>query len=111
MTTPQQPGLASALDRMWLQFLPQMEERLATLETASAALAANTLSPEQSSAAAAAAHKLAGVLGTFGLARGTDLARELEQHYSAAPTPASAWNLAALTAELRSLIAHRIRRS
>jgi HPt (histidine-containing phosphotransfer) domain-containing protein len=107
MTTPQQPGLTSALDRLWLQFRPQMEERMATLEAASTALAANSLSADQSSAAASAAHKLAGVLGTFGLARGTDRARELESCYSAVSPSASAQYIESLTAELRSLIAGR----
>ena len=94
-----------------------MEERLTTLEAASTAFTEDTLSSEQVSAAAAAAHNLAGVLGTFGLARGTDLARELEQHYSAAAdtslpasesiskTPPNV--VAALTSELRSLIDNR----
>jgi HPt (histidine-containing phosphotransfer) domain-containing protein len=114
MTTPQQSGLASALDRMWLQFRPQIEDRLSALD--SAAAAANQLSPEQAAAAASAAHKLAGVLGTFGLARGTDLARELEEHYTTAANNSSPGvesigktphAVAALTAELRSLIANR----
>jgi HPt (histidine-containing phosphotransfer) domain-containing protein len=110
MSTPQQPDLADVLDRMWLQFRPQMEERLTTLEAAALALMANNLSLEHCSAAVSAAHNLAGVLGTFGLAPGTDLARQLELHYSAAPSPVSAQQLEALTAELRSLIANRNRR-
>jgi HPt (histidine-containing phosphotransfer) domain-containing protein len=117
MSTPQEPDLKSALDRMWLQFRPQMEERLSTLDEAATAFAADTLSLDHRSAAASAAHNLAGVLGTFGLARGTDLARELEQHYTAAlntslpadesssKTPTNI--VAALTAELRSLIDNR----
>jgi HPt (histidine-containing phosphotransfer) domain-containing protein len=111
MTLPQQPDLTNALDRMWLKFLPQMEERLTTLEAAAIALMANTLSLEHCSAAASAAHNLAGVLGTFGLAPGTDLARQLEQRYSAAPTPTSAPQLEALTIELRALIANRSQHS
>ena len=107
MSASQQPDLTNVLDRMWLKFRPQMEERLTTLEAAATALMANTLSREHCSAAAAAAHNLAGVLGTFGLTLGTDLARQLEQHYSAAPTPTSAPTLEALTAELRTLIANR----
>lgn len=107
MFAPQQPDLTNVLDRMWLQFRPQMEARLITLEGAATALMANTLSLEHCSAAASAAHNLAGVLGTFGLAPGTDLARQLEQHYSASLTPTSAPHLEALTAELRSLIANR----
>ena len=47
MTTSPQPDLTSALDRMWLQFRPQMEDRLTTLESAAAAFAANNLSPDQ----------------------------------------------------------------
>jgi HPt (histidine-containing phosphotransfer) domain-containing protein len=78
----EQTALASAIDRLWTQFLPQMEERIATLETAAAAFAADKLSIEQHEAANTAAHKLAGVLGTFGLTRGTVLARELEIMYS-----------------------------
>jgi HPt (histidine-containing phosphotransfer) domain-containing protein len=107
MTTPPQPDLTNALDQLWLQFRPQMEERLTTLEAAAIALIANSLSLEHCSAAASAAHNLAGVLGTFGLAPGTDLARQLEQHYSAAPTHTSAPQLEALTAELRALVANR----
>jgi len=106
MTTPQQPDLNRELDRMWLKFRPQMDERLTTLEAAATALAANALSPNQSADAAAAAHKLAGVLGTFGLARGTDLARQLERLFSAALAPTSAQHLKSLTAELRALIAN-----
>jgi HPt (histidine-containing phosphotransfer) domain-containing protein len=107
MSTPQQPDLTNVLDRMWLRFRPQMEERLTTLEAAAIALTANTLSIEHCSAAASAAHNLAGVLGTFGLAHGTDLARQLEQYYSASPTSVSAPQLEAFTAELRALIANR----
>jgi HPt (histidine-containing phosphotransfer) domain-containing protein len=58
-------------------------------------------------AAADAAHKLAGILGTFGLVRGTEIARHLEQTYSADFDPASDQDLAELTAELRSLIESR----
>jgi HPt (histidine-containing phosphotransfer) domain-containing protein len=107
MATARQPDLTNVLDHMWLQFRPQMEERLTSLEAAALALISNSLSLEHCSAAANAAHNLAGVLGTFGLDRGTVLARELEQHYSATPTHISAPQLEALTAELRSLIINR----
>ena len=60
---------------MWAQFLPQIQERVAVLETAAEAFAAGRLS-KQHEAAKTAAHKLAGVLGTFGLTQGTVLARE-----------------------------------
>jgi HPt (histidine-containing phosphotransfer) domain-containing protein len=74
--------ISEALNQLWVKFLPQMEERLAVLEAANRELAAGSLSDEKRLAAAGAAHKLAGVLGTFGLAEGTNLAREAEIAYS-----------------------------
>ena len=82
MKPAQQPYLAEALDRLWAQFLPQMEERVATLEMAAQSFGEDRLSEKQHAAANTAAHKLAGVLGSFGLTRGTVLARELEIMYS-----------------------------
>jgi HPt (histidine-containing phosphotransfer) domain-containing protein len=82
METSGQPQLAEALKLLWQKFLPQMQERIAVLEEASSALEAGSLSAGQRAAAAAAAHKLAGVLGTFGLAEGTDIAREVEGIYT-----------------------------
>jgi HPt (histidine-containing phosphotransfer) domain-containing protein len=92
---------------MWQQFRPQMDERLALLESAATTIATNSLSLEQRSAAASAAHKLAGVLGTFGLAQGTIIARKLEQYYSSAPASTAAPQLQALTVKLRALISNR----
>jgi len=77
-----QPNLSEAVERLWTRFLPQMLERVAILETAAAACNAGNLSIEQRQTANDAAHKLAGVLGTFDLPRGTILARELEGMYS-----------------------------
>jgi HPt (histidine-containing phosphotransfer) domain-containing protein len=67
------------------------------------------LSTEQRAAANSAAHKLAGVLGTFGLTRGTVLAREAEMIYSGEPdTDAAAEaQLKMITAQLRTLIENR----
>jgi len=104
-----QPALDEALDRMWTQFRPHMEERVAFLESAAAAFAAGKLSMEQHEAAKAAAHKLAGALGTFGLARGTDLARKVEIMYSRenGPDPALGAHLSSIAAELRALVEGR----
>jgi HPt (histidine-containing phosphotransfer) domain-containing protein len=82
MGSSAQSPFNEALNQLWARFLPQIEERVAIFEAANRALAAGTLSDEERTAAAAAAHKLAGVLGTFGLAEGTDLAREAELAYS-----------------------------
>lgn len=97
----------AALDRLWGQFLPEIRERVAIIEVAATACAAGWLNPEQCQAAHAAAHKLAGVLGTFGLAEGTALARELEAicANNDAPDPRAA----ELVAALRNLVESRPR--
>jgi len=101
--------MSEALDRLWLRFLPEIRQRVAILEAAAAAAAKKPLTSSDRDAAKSAAHKLAGVLGTFNLARGTDLARELEAAYSREPTPGpgSAKKLAAATADLRTMIENR----
>ena len=94
--------LNEALDRLWKQFLPQIEERVDLLEAASEALTAGKLSDERRDAAQAAAHKLAGVLGTFGLTKGTILAREAEMLYAGDDAdPAAAAQLTDIAARLR----------
>ena len=82
MDAPGQNNLNEALDRLWAQFLPMVRERIVILESAAAASATNKLSAEQQEEAKSAAHKLAGVLGSYGLPRGTQVARELETMYS-----------------------------
>jgi HPt (histidine-containing phosphotransfer) domain-containing protein len=105
----EQTAISAAVDRLWAQYLPQMEERVTALEVAAAAFAANNLSITEHEAANAAAHKLAGILGTFGLTKGTVLARELEIMYSRENGPDSALSaqLALLAAELRELVTNR----
>lgn len=104
-----QPDLDQALDRLWVRFLPQIKERLAILDFAAAAFAANRLTKPQIEAAIAAAHKLAGVLGSFGLTKGTALARELEIMYSrdGGPDPVLSARLNSLAEELRKIIETR----
>ena len=63
---------------LWKRHLPEIAERVGVLERACEALGAGGLSEEEREAAIGAAHKLAGVLGTFGRTRGTELAREVE---------------------------------
>jgi len=107
--TPPDAALREAMDRLWLKFLPEIRERVATLEAAAAAVTAKTLNESRREAAQAAAHKLAGVLGTFNLTRGTDAARELELVFSSssAPSASSGKHLAARAAELRAMIESR----
>lgn len=94
---------------MWQRFLPEIRERVAVLEAAVAAAVTQELGGKQREAAQAAAHKLAGVLGTFGLERGTILAREIELLFareSSLSTDAGA-HLAAAAAELRAMVENR----
>ena len=104
-----QPSLAEAMDRLWVQFRPQLEERVATLESAATALSQGTLVPTQREHASVVAHKLAGVLGTFGLDEGTDLARETEIAYSGDyhKDSAAAARLFEIASQLRAMLAVR----
>ena len=104
-----QSDLNTALDQLWSRHLPTLLERVSTLEAAAAAFADRKLAVEQQEAAFAAAHKLAGVLGTFSLDRGTVLAHELELLFGFARRPDRrlAERLSSLTAELRKIIENR----
>ena len=105
----EQPALAEAINRLWTRFHPEMIERVALLEIAAAAFAENSLTLPQQQAANSAAHKLAGVLGTFNLTKGTVLARELEVMFSRenGPDPEYAQSLTSIAAELRTIIENR----
>jgi HPt (histidine-containing phosphotransfer) domain-containing protein len=98
--------ISAALERLWVRFLPEIRARVEILEAAALALSGGTLSPTQRDSAASAAHKLAGTLGTFSLARGTIVARELEQLYGGGdgPSPEIA---AQLARELREMVEGR----
>jgi len=106
---PDPPDLTDALDRLWRQFLPQMFERVSALETAAGPLSAGNLTDAQREMANSSAHKLAGILGSFGLPEGTVLAREAEALCSSGPgaAPAAAARLWEITVVLRSLIQNR----
>lgn len=104
-----EPALVEAINRLWVKFLPQLEERVASLEMAAADFASGSLSAGGQQEASANAHKLAGVLGTFGLHKGTELAREAEVAYQGdLPShPAAAARLAEIAVQLRALLAGR----
>ena len=101
-------AIAEVMNRMWTKFLPEIEERVAVLENAGAAISRGALTAELRKEALSAAHKLAGVLGTFGLDEGTVLAREAEEIYlreSAASMPNG--RAVALATQLRAVLASR----
>jgi len=101
--------MAGALDALWEKFLPEIEQRVAVLEGAAAALEAGAMQPAQLEDAHSAAHKLAGTLGTFGLTRGTELARELELMFSPDMAAGIAQGARArqIAVEMRAIIASR----
>jgi len=102
-------ALSQAIDGLWERFLPEIRERVTVLEAATKAVAGRKLAGKQRDAAQAAAHKLAGVLGSFGLTRGTVLARELELTFAreSSPGPDASAKLSAIAAELRAMIESR----
>ncbi len=106
---PGESAFAAAIDRLWERFLPEIRERVAILENAVAAAAAGRLDSAECVAASSAAHKLAGVLGTFGLTHATVLARELEVVYARTdgPDKAAIKHLSEIASELRSMIETR----
>ncbi|MGC1462876.1 MAG: Hpt domain-containing protein [Terracidiphilus sp.] len=103
------PDLGQALDLLWTRFLPEIRQRVDLLQAAASDCASSRFMAEQHEATRAAAHKLAGSLGTFGLARGTTLAREFELILSdeGSPSPTLAARLTDIAAELRSIVDNR----
>ncbi len=106
----QQDGPLSVQDAMtllWARFLPHMQERVLVLERASLALLHESFAPAECAEGVAAAHKLAGVLGSFGLSEGTLLAREAEGLFSdaARPDPAASARVSEIASRLRLMIA------
>jgi two-component system alkaline phosphatase synthesis response regulator PhoP len=79
--------LDAGLRAIFQQHADDFQARVATLEQALVALAAGCLDDELRLVAKREAHKLVGSLGTFGLTRGTDLAREVEQGLAQAHGP------------------------
>ncbi|MBE9139035.1 response regulator [Nodosilinea sp. LEGE 07088] len=77
-----QPTLAdikAALAQAWQTHEGTMQERLSVLEATAAAMDDGLLSTDLQQAGRSQAHKLAGSLGCYGFAEGSQIARELEQ--------------------------------
>jgi len=94
------------LAALWIRSRHTVAERAALLQSAVEKMAQNRLDKATQLSAVDSAHKLAGVLGTFGLPRGTDLAREAEILFgqSTPPGKVEIERLQLLLAELTSLI-------
>lgn len=70
--------VVTGLAQVWEKAAPQLEERIAVIEQASAMLLEDQLSQEMRSKAKSEAHKLVGSLGMFGSDAGSRLAQEIE---------------------------------
>jgi HPt (histidine-containing phosphotransfer) domain-containing protein len=90
------------LAQLWIKNRPIIEERLATLDRASAAAASGGLNADMRKDAASAAHKLAGALGMYGYDEGTQIARQIDALLSS-NMPGVA-QLADLIARLRAAV-------
>jgi HPt (histidine-containing phosphotransfer) domain-containing protein len=100
--------LQAMISLVWERSRHTVAERALVLRTAAAALAEGRLDEPARANAVDCAHKLAGVLGTFGLARGTDLAREAEVLFGRETPPAreEVVQLQGMLEELGQLIEH-----
>ena len=98
--------LQTMLSALWERSRHTVVERAALLQEAGKLWSNDRLDEATRLRAVDSAHKLAGVLGTFGLPRGTELAREAEQVFGQPipPSKVEIEQLLHLLAELTSLI-------
>jgi HPt (histidine-containing phosphotransfer) domain-containing protein len=78
---PPAQSLEELLNALWKNNYPILLERVKIMREASEKLVAGTLDAESRKAANSAAHKLSGVLGTFGLPEGSRLASQIEWQF------------------------------
>lgn len=101
--------VAARLADLWRTSRPTVLERMAILREARTSLAADPVDADARSRGREAAHKLSGVLGVFGLPRGSALAAEIEallkQESPLSPDQLSSFS--SLVAELDAVIASK----
>jgi HPt (histidine-containing phosphotransfer) domain-containing protein len=78
-TLEQENSLESSVRAIWEKFKDKNLGRLKPIDQASDALLSGILSQELRQVAAKESHKLAGSLGTFGFAKGSSIARQIEE--------------------------------
>jgi HPt (histidine-containing phosphotransfer) domain-containing protein len=110
MTDNPAATIASRLEEIWRRSRPTVLERMALLHSACAALALDPADVEARSTGREAAHKLSGVLGVFGLPRGTQLASSIE-FLLKSDQPLTADDLVTLRTEIADLDAEIASRS
>jgi len=103
MPSPTDPtDVAALLANLWTQARPTVLERVEVLRRAGEAAADDGLDAPAREVARGEAHKLAGLLGSYGIAGGTELARDAERRLEGdAPVDGAA--LTSIAARLRAL--------
>jgi HPt (histidine-containing phosphotransfer) domain-containing protein len=98
--------LQAMLQTLWKSNFATILDRLKALRAAQSKLVAGSLDSETRQAAESAAHKLAGVLGTFGLPEGSQLASRAEALFAENTPfhPENAAELAELLDQLETVI-------
>ena len=94
--------LHDLLATLWTRSSQTISDRLEVLRATHRALRANPADKAARQAGADAAHKLAGILGTFGLPEGTNLARRAEVMLESA-APIQAFDLESLQRSIDQL--------
>ncbi|AFZ18852.1 response regulator [Allocoleopsis franciscana] len=74
-----QAKVLAVVQQMWGNFKESLESHMALFEQAIAQISTGTLDGELHSKAQAQAHRLIGSLGSFGLPKGSEVARQIEQ--------------------------------
>jgi HPt (histidine-containing phosphotransfer) domain-containing protein len=96
---PLDEKFAQEMAKLWTKYRGAIFQRVDRLEAAALACHQGCLTAEQRQGAVWDAHKLAGSLGTFGFARGGELARQLEHLFQ--PETIAADRVGELVVELR----------
>lgn len=97
-------ALATKLAALWRASRPVILERIDVLRITHQILVANPDDAEARTRAREAAHKLSGILGTFGLPHGSEIAAALE-HRLQSDQPLTAADLAANSEQIETLAA------
>jgi HPt (histidine-containing phosphotransfer) domain-containing protein len=108
MTDPrEQDQFRDALAAIWTRSRPVLLERQATIARAVPELEGHPDDLRLRESTRTEAHKLAGLLGTLGLPRGTELARAIEDRLDPVAPPPDFAELRRLAVDLRAVIESR----
>ena len=101
--------ITDRIEAIWRASRPTVLERVAILQSTHRSLTANPDDTPARESGREAAHKLAGILGVFGLPRGSELASEIETHLKGSEvlTPEILVALGTLIQELDQVVASK----